>query len=667
MNQTSNTPNKTSNTNNTPNNTPNNTNVLPNFKIPTVFYPFLLIIVILIIGIFMIMYKVKVSNSSPSSLTNSQTEIISNLFIVLFVVLLIVGLSIMFLPNLKDLKELFTQIKNISFTILYTIFLLLFFRLTPSNIINKYAFIILPISLILSIYMFYIGTTQNYIETFNINYERIKSVILFLCFIILIITYYNADPGGYITKFFGSSLILTIVLSVFALLYVIVLFTLSPDDNNNKKFTNILSNFSNFSVYGSAAFIIFLIIMTILFSTYPDGFLNDKSTSTTVIMLMLIVCIIWITLLTVFLFPEISDKSLDTKKSNLFKRALLILFGFVISALIIAWIVYNIQNLSGDSSIISFILNILIVIIVLALIYKTINVELPKGNAQKNSFFEIITNLIFYIPCLFSNLLDSTLNFGKNQYSSTTSTSLLMLLLAISLFAIYFCSPKLFNLIYLQGGEQLVNKPVDINKQYSLGTYEELNGSDTFDYQYAISSWFFIDASAPNTNTSYNKYTSILNFGNKPNILYNASTNTLRITIQQKDLKKTTKNKLLDFDEDGNRIIYVKHNLLLQKWNNIIINYNGGILDVFLNGELVKSNIGVVPYYTLDNLTIGEENGIKGGMCNVVYFKRALTAMNIYFLYNMIKNKKLPVSNSSNTTIVKKNTSTLSDSFNEVF
>ena len=675
--------NKTSNTNNT------NTNVLPNFKIPTVFYPFILVIVILIIGIIMIMYKVKVSNSSPSTLTNSQTETISNLFLILFVVLLIVGLSVMFLPNFKDLKELFTQIKNVSFTILYTIFLFLFFRVIPSNIINNYAFIILPISLILSIYMFYIGTTQNYIETFNINYERIKSIILFLCFIILIITYYNADPGGYITKFFGSSLILTIVLSVFALLYIIVLLTLSSDNNNNNnKFTNILSNFSNFSVYGSAAFIIFLIIMTILFSTYPGGFLNNKSMSTSVIMLMLIVCIIWITLLSVFLFPEISDKSLDIKKTNLFKRALLILFGFVISGLIIAWIVYNIQNLSGDSSIISFILNLLIVIIVLALIYKTINVELPKGNAQKNSFFEIITNLIFYIPCLFSTLLDSILNlgknkhsstqnfgknqyssiknFGKNQYNSTTGTSLFMLLLASSLLAVYFYSPNLFNLIYLQGGELLVNKPVDTNTQYSLGTYAELNGSDTFDYQYAISSWFYINASAPNTNISYNKYTSILNFGNKPNILYNASTNTLRVTMQQKNLKKTTKNKLLDFDEDGNRIIYVKHNLLLQKWNNIIINYNGGVLDVFLNGELVKSNIGVVPYYTLDSLTIGEENGIKGGICNVVYFKRALTAMNIYFLYNMIKNKELPVSNSSNITIIKKNTSTLSESFNEV-
>jgi hypothetical protein len=652
--------------NNSNNNTPNNNNVLPNFKIPTVFYPFLLAIVILIIGIFMIMYKVKISNSSPSTLTNSQTETVSNLFLILFIVLLIVGISIMFLPNLKDLKDLFIQIKSVSFTILYVIFLILFFRLTPSNIINNYAFIILPISLILSIYMFYIGAKQNYIEEININYERIKSVILFFCFITLIIIYYNVDPGGYITTYFGSSLITTIILSVFALLYVIVLFTLSNDNNSNKT-PNLLSSFSNFSVYGSALFIIFISVITFLISTYSGGFFNDKNMSTSVIILILFVCIIWVALLCAFLFPEISDKTIDINKSNLFKRALLVLFGLVISSLIIFWIVYNIQNLSGESSIISFILNILIVIIVLALIYRTINVELPHGNAKKNAFFEMMLNVIFYIPCLFSNLFDKTFSFGKNQYESTTSTSLLMLLLAISLFSVYFFSPNLFNLLYLQGGDLLVNRPVDANKQYSLGTYEELNGSDKFDYQYAISSWIFIDAAAPNTNTSYNKYTSLLNFGNKPNILYNGSTNTLMVTMQQKDLKKTTKNKLMDFDEDGNRIIYIKHNVLLQKWNNIIVNYNGGVFDIFLNGELVKSDIGVVPYYTLDNLTIGEENGIKGGICNVVYFKRALTAMNIYFLYNMIKNKELPISNSSNTTIVKKNMSTLSESVNEVF
>jgi hypothetical protein len=234
----------------------------------------------------------------------------------------------------------------------------------------------------------------------------------------------------------------------------------------------------------------------------------------------------------------------------------------------------------------------------------------------------------------------------------------MMLVTTILLISIYFIFPNVLNKINLQGGKQLVNKPVYTDTLYSLGTYQELNGSDTFDYQYAISFWIYIDAVAPNMNASYNKFTSLLNFGNKPNVLYNGQTNTLMIVTEQKDLKNTTNNKLIDFDEDGNRIIYKNKNMLLQKWNNIIINYNGGVLDIFLNGELVKSDIGVVPYYTLDNLTIGQDNGLKGGICNVVYFNRPLTSNNIYFLYKMVKNKTPPISNESNVTILKQDVNT---------
>ena len=190
-----------------------------------------------------------------------------------------------------------------------------------------------------------------------------------------------------------------------------------------------------------------------------------------------------------------------------------------------------------------------------------------------------------------------------------------------------------------------MENPVFTDTYYSLATYEDLNKSDNPDYQYAISFWVFLDAVQPNTNVSSSKYTSILNFGNKPNILYNAKKNTIIVTIEQKHLKQSNKNNLTDFDENGNKILYRHENVLLQKWNNIIINYSGGILDIFLNGQLMKSNIGVVPYYTLDNLTIGQENGVKGGICNVVYFNNSLNATNIYYLYNLVKNKNPPLIN----------------------
>jgi hypothetical protein len=54
-------------------------------------------------------------------------------------------------------------------------------------------------------------------------------------------------------------------------------------------------------------------------------------------------------------------------------------------------------------------------------------------------------------------------------------------------------------------------------------------------------------------------------------------------------------------------------------------------------------------------LTIGENDGIKGGICNVVYFRRALNAQNIYYLYNTVKDKDTPTLNDTNDTIMVKN------------
>jgi hypothetical protein len=641
-------------------------NLLPNFKTPSIFLPIAVIIIFLIIMMFLIFYKVKLPNSS---ITRSNEEITADVLVILSFGLIIFILCVIFLPNFKDIKDLFQQISNVTYVILYTIFLILFFMLMSIDTLNNYAYIITPITILLGVFAFYKSAVSDYVSNFNINYERIKSIILIFCLITSYIVYYNTDPGGYISKYFGYTLLLTIITAVFAFLYLIVVLTLPNTFNNiakDSKSSNFLENFSSFSVYGSILFVIFLIVMTVLISTYPGGFFNDKTTSGAVMIMLLIISIVWAMLLSANLFPEMYNKNMNIDKINFFKRAILALFGIVISGLLIFWIVYNIHTLSSESSIVSIILNLILVLIFMSLIYKTIYVQLPSGNSKKSGFFNIFINLIFYLPCLFSGIFDSIGSFVSGEYNSSTTGSLLMLLLAIIIIVIYFTTPQMFNKFSSQGGNQLVNKPVYTNSQYVLGTYEQLNGSDKFDYQYAISFWVFIDAVPPNMNPSYEKYTSLLNFGGKPNILYNGSKNTLMITMEQKDLDKNTSNKLTNFDDNGNRIIYKNTNVLLQKWNNIIINYNGGVLDVFLNGELVKSDVGVVPYYTIDNLTIGENDGISGGISNVIYFKHALTASNVYYLYNTVKNKTPPTTNDSNETILVKNISTLGNSVKNI-
>lgn len=659
-------------------NTVNSENILPNLKKKSFVVIFTVLILFLIISTFLILYKVSIPGISSNSLPKSSETIAANIMIVLFFALLIIIVCMTLLPNFKYLKELFLQINSVTYVILYTIFIILFFRLVPDDIINNYANYILPTTIFFAGLSFYKGFKTDYISVFNINYERIKTLILFLCLITIFIVYYTYNPGGLIQKNFGYSLLLTIILSVFAFLYLVIILTLPgmnnfSENSSNTSNASFLEKLSQFSVWGSILFIVFLISITIAISTYPGGFFSDKTTSTSVMILVLITCIFWTTALTVNLFPEFSNKSLNISQIALFKKSLLVLFGFIISGLIIYWLVYNIQTLSGESSIFSLILNILLVVIVLSLIYRTMNVRIPGGNSKKNGFFELIISLLFYIPCLFNDVFTSIIQFFTGQYNATNMTSIIMLFVAILLVIMYLSIPYLFNSINLQGGKLLVNKPVYTNFLYPLGTYAELNGSEQFDYQYAISFWVFIDSSPPNTNASYSRFTSLLNFGNKPNVLYNAEKNTLIITMDRTEVKEytineiqnnTNSNKLIDLDENGNSILYKNTNFLLQKWNNIIINYNGGVLDIFLNGELVKSNIGVVPYYKLDNLTIGEDKGINGGICNVVYFKKPLTYNNIYYLYNMVKNRTPPVIDESNVTIVKQNISTLKTSIN---
>ena len=626
---------------------------LLDLNIPGIFYPMIFLILVLIISLIMVFYNINIGETK----TKSDKAVTANILITLFVCLIILGICIAIIPSFKDLGKLFWQIYNVTYVILYTIFVILFYTLFPDKIMDKYAYIILPISILLGMITYYKSLSTSYVSNFNINYERIKMLILLFCLLTTSIVYYNIDPGGLITKYFGYSLILTIVLLAFGLLYLIVLMTFPDFTKAPNKQTNLMDYFTNFSGYGTILYVLFLIGITILISTYPGGFFNkeNKTQVASVLVIVLLISILWGVLIVSNLFPEFSANDAITHNFDFFKRTLLLLFGIIISSLLIVWVVYNVQHISGRMGWTSFLLNMLLVVAIFAMIYKTINTQLPQGNAQKNAIFSVLINTVFYIPCIFNNGFDSIMAVLIGNYDSNTTGYVALSGLIVMLLAMYFSYPLLYNTINLQGGKQLVNAPIPINTSQDYGTYETLNDDKKYDYNYAISFWFYIDALPPNTNSAYKTYTSLLNYANKPNVLYNAEKNTLIITIKQQDLQANTENKFIKFVEGAtdDRVLYENNNILLQRWNNIIINYNGGVLDVFMNGELQQSNVGVVPYYTLDALTIGNNDGISGKICNVVYFNKSLSHNNMFYLYNMVKDENPPIPKKSNVYIIK--------------
>jgi hypothetical protein len=90
-------------------------------------------------------------------------------------------------------------------------------------------------------------------------------------------------------------------------------------------------------------------------------------------------------------------------------------------------------------------------------------------------------------------------------------------------------------------------------------------------------------------------------------------------------------------------VVYETDKFALQKWNNLVINYDGGTLDLFINGKLVVSKPNLVPYMSYSTITVGEEKGVSGGACNIVYFSNPLSRKQIEFFYNTLKNRNPPM------------------------
>ena len=176
--------------------------------------------------------------------------------------------------------------------------------------------------------------------------------------------------------------------------------------------------------------------------------------------------------------------------------------------------------------------------------------------------------------------------------------------------------------------KMLLRDPVYTDTVNNIGTFENLTNGNEFNYQYSLSSWIFLHNQGENHSLAYNKDTVLLNYGGKPTILYNATEETLKIQMLSGNELKT---------------IYQTKNFPMQKWNNIVINYDKGTLDIFLNGVLVSTTPGIVPYMRHENVIVGEKDGLSGGICNVTYFSGNLSRERIKQFYDLLKSRSPPL------------------------
>ena len=289
---------------------------------------------------------------------------------------------------------------------------------------------------------------------------------------------------------------------------------------------------------------------------------------------------------------------------------------------------------------------------------------------------------IIYIPCLFLGLLTKS----QGAVGDTTRPIWIILAIEILLAAILFGGPYLLNYIGASKS-QIIAAPVPLRPKHDTGLTTQSpqififhnTGLDRSDsdkaancapeekkrYNYSVSGWFWIN----NNINAIDKDLEIFNFGGVPKLTYNPGTTDFKVSSKtvslatgvpnadetviynsrfnshnMKDLTSIERNKFDMLNDSKTADIQI----LIQKWNYFVINYDGKSMDVFLNNTLVAKSDFFIPDITMQPITSGDgasakEQGLNGNICNVSFHKEPLTIEQIRWTYNMLKAQDPPM------------------------
>jgi len=259
-----------------------------------------------------------------------------------------------------------------------------------------------------------------------------------------------------------------------------------------------------------------------------------------------------------------------------------------------------------------------------------VNLYVNQNNKSNyKSILRFINLVAGFLPCLFINFAI----WIKSEYLKTSKNILILLGIEALLVAFKFLIPFIYSLLkklFSPKENILLVNPVPLDRVTNLGlflTNEDVKLSNTskldtsekfFNYNYAIAFSLWIFPQPKSVSDAYTKSSNLINISDIVKVIHN--------------------NNIIEFwgattvpGENPNRLVklYEFKEFKYQKWNSIIINYQGGSLDIFINRTLKSSTPNITPLKNNNNAVIGDINGINGGIKNVSYFQNALTQQNI--------------------------------------
>ena len=596
-------------------------------------------------------------------------------------------IAILLLLYTKTFRAIFQILDKLVWVFTLLIFILglaLFFIYIKKEVLDHYKYLILIIVLGIGSKLFYNALQQSDEEQFrpNLQVEKIRFSLVYFAFFIFAILLFVTDLGGLRTNYAGQSFVFTIVLLGMGLVYLLNLLSFPIGTDNKNK-----SMISGVTMFGWVHVGLFLLTIIGFFVGIfnnkkkfvgSDGKFSLKNVNfATVCTMFTIIMVLWIAFFVVRSTNAPDDNLTGSQQakltnvSSIAQQAINVVLGITLLGVIIGWSITLAENYKKDKNTMALIVNIATILVIVYFSYKFLK---NSTQFQKSPYYKLIVNLIFYIPCLVYELiawvllkigiklpsLDELIS-GVKGTNIGSKNDLIMLLIVIFINIIYFfIFPYTVNKFAKQGGNVLRLMPVSLSDPQTLGTYFKLNGIEVpkgkpvqevgiHNYRYAISFWVYLPSLQQSNN---NEYLTILNYEEIPHVKWNTKKSELIITVKAPN--KFSKNDLRypeELDTEGNIILYKSKAFKTQVWNNIVLNFDGGTMDIFINGELVKNRRHVVPEVTYGTLVCGSPE-LAGKICNIIYFNFALTMKKIHYLYNLVKfnDPPIPLNTSLGTT-----------------
>ena len=143
-------------------------------------------------------------------------------------------------------------------------------------------------------------------------------------------------------------------------------------------------------------------------------------------------------------------------------------------------------------------------------------------------------------------------------------------------------------------------------------------------YHYGLSYWIYLNKhqSVINKQEGTSGQDLIVKYGNRPSMYYNNSTKEL--IVQYVSTKSNT-----------TIVLYKSKEILYQRWNHVVMNYDYGTFDLFINGNLVYSNPNVADFITqYEILEVGKNSNTNiGGIAYMYYYEEPIDLEKITNLY----------------------------------